>query len=66
MALFVQFVAVDSIIELHERLEHGDENPLTAFSIGEKSDAIGGYDWRVRLAPEDGIPQHEDYRRHST
>ena len=31
--------------KLHEYLEHGDENPLSAFSIGKKLDAIGVYDW---------------------
>ena len=31
--------------KLHEYLEHGDENPLSAFSISEKSDVISVYDW---------------------
>ena len=35
--------------ELHERLEHGDGHPLSAFSIGEKPDAIGVYDWHRRM-----------------
>ena len=39
--------AVDNIIELHERLAHGDENPLTAFSIRGK---LGVYDWHRRAA----------------
>ena len=39
---------VDNIIELHERLAHRDENPLTAFSIRGKS---GVYDWHRRLRP---------------
>ena len=38
---------VDNIIELHERLAYGDENPLTAFSIRGKS---GVYDWHRRAA----------------
>ena len=35
--------------QLHERLEHGVEHPLSAFSIGNKSDAIGVYDWHQRM-----------------
>jgi len=35
--------------KLHERLEHEDEHPLSAFSTGEKSDAIGVYDWHRRM-----------------
>ena len=34
---------------LYLRLEHGDGNPMTAFSTGEKSDAIGVYDWHRRM-----------------
>ena len=48
---------IDNIIELDERLEHGDENPLAALGEIER-------DWRVRLAPEDGTPQHIDYGRY--
>ena len=35
--------------ELHGRQEHEVEHPLTAFSIEEKSDAIGVYDWHRRM-----------------
>ena len=35
--------------ELHERLQYGDEHPQSAFSTGEKSDAIGVYDWHRRI-----------------
>ena len=35
--------------ELHGRLEHEVEHPLTAFSTEEKSDAIGVYDWHWRM-----------------
>ena len=35
--------------ELHEHLEHGDEHPLTEFSIGDKSDAISVYDWHQKM-----------------
>ena len=42
-------VAEVSDEKLHEHLEHGDEYPLSAFSIGEKSDAIGVYDWHRRM-----------------
>ena len=39
----------DAGVSLHERLEHRDEHLLTAFTIVEKSDAIGVYDWRWRV-----------------
>ena len=42
-------VAEVSDEKLHEHLEHGDEYPLSAFSIGEKSGAIGVYDWHRRM-----------------
>jgi hypothetical protein len=35
--------------KLFERLENGDEYPPTAFSAGEKSDAISMYDWHRRM-----------------
>ena len=35
--------------KLHERLEHEDEHPMSAFSIWEKSDAIGVHDWHRRM-----------------
>ena len=35
--------------ELHEHLEHGDEHSLRAFSIWEKSDVSGAYDWHHRM-----------------
>ena len=46
--------------ELHEHLEHGDEHRLTAFSIWEKSDAIGVYDCHHRM----GYRNMKDYRWH--
>jgi hypothetical protein len=35
--------------KLFEHLENGDEYPPTAFSAGEKSDAISMYDWHRRM-----------------
>ena len=35
--------------KLHERLEHEDEHPLSAFSIGEILDAISVYDCHRRM-----------------
>ena len=35
--------------KMHERLEHEDEHPISAFSIWENSDAISVYDWHRRM-----------------
>ena len=42
-------VAGEADDEVYERLENDDEYPLTAFSAGEKSDAISAYDWHQRM-----------------
>ena len=35
--------------QLHERLGHGDQDLLRAFSTGERSDEISVYDWHRRM-----------------
>ena len=35
--------------KLHKHLEHGDEHPLSAFSISEKLDVIDVYNWHQRI-----------------